>query len=189
MEFFSSLEALAKTDVSEAPWIKKNVEALKGLGCMELLRKVSTNANHLGDALIFSELPQGWQVLTRDRAFATLQQLHRPNHRVFYVRAPRFPSGAPCEVRLLSSHEGEAMEGVLVDVSATGAAIRANQALPRGSEISLACEAFDSLRSGFVVDAVEEPDGQRLLRISFKRVRKRVASEPSGSSEARGRTA
>ena len=180
-EFLSGLEAVGQSDVTEAAWIRSNLERLRGLTGDDLLREITRNPNNLGDTIIFCETPENWDILTRDRAFIVLQQSRQIARQIFMVRAPRFPAAEQCTVAL--PDDMTPRSGKLVNASATGAMLVMKEPLEVDTSLALtAKETFLETRNGFVV-GVEGAGRDWHVRVSFKtRKRKppgRVAAPPA----------
>jgi hypothetical protein len=144
---------LAESDVSEADWISRNLSTLRQLHGYELLQFVGRHPDPLGDTIIFGEVPEGWDLLTRDRAFAILQRQHRPEMRVYFVRSPRYVVNRPCTIWLAqSSKSDQKIEGFLVNQSATGVAILTKERLGDvGRRLFFSSEQFDDDQKGIII--------------------------------------
>ena len=177
--FIASLETLRNSDVSEADWLGSNLESLKRLTGIDFLRRIAKNPNALGDAIIFWETPEDWHILTRDRAFTVLHRSHRDDQRVFIVRAPRLAEEMNCMVTP-AKHHATPLPGKLINSSATGAMILADQPLGLQTPVSIVSSAFSGPRPGSLVG--EEMVGTQWgLRVSFKGSRPKPPSRDSGT--------
>jgi hypothetical protein len=177
--FLSSLETVSNSDVTEAAWIKDNIESLKLLEGVDFLRKIAKNPNSLGDAIIFWETPSDWDILTRDRAFSVLQATYRSHRRVFAVRAPRFKGETKCTLKP-SSRDSALIPGRLANASATGAMVITAEPFDLGTILSVSSDVLTGQRSGRLVGT--EPLGSEWgLRLSFKNMR----SKPKPPAPAR----
>jgi hypothetical protein len=121
--FVASLETLAAARRAESEWIKANLETLRQLEGKALHEFVGKHAGHVGDPIIFWEVPDGWTILSRDRTFEILRDAHRTEIKFFMVRIPRKQSGEACTLEL----EGiaDAVEGTLDNYNSKGARIHA----------------------------------------------------------------
>jgi hypothetical protein len=114
---------LASGRYAESGWLKNNLEHLRTLEGKALLEFIGKHPGHVGDLIIFWEVPDGWTILSRDRAFQILTDKHRNEIDFFMVRMPRYTSSKACKLR----HESEAaeIEGVLDNYNSQGARIHA----------------------------------------------------------------
>jgi hypothetical protein len=113
----------ARPPLKESPWFKENLERLHALEGKPLQEFLSKHPGQVGDLIIFWEVPDGWTVLSRDRAFRILRDEHREEIEFFMVRIPRKDSGNPCALR----PEGDAaeFEGTLDNYNSQGARVHA----------------------------------------------------------------
>jgi hypothetical protein len=121
--FLASAKTLAEAGLAESKWLKKNLETLKALEGKGLHEFLGKHPGHVGDAIIFWEVPDGWTILSRDRAFRILRDEHRKEVGFFMVRIPREKSGKPCVLR--PADAAEDVEGTLDNYNSQGARVYA----------------------------------------------------------------
>jgi hypothetical protein len=121
--FLASATTLASGRYAESDWLKNNLAHLRTLEGKALLEFIGKHPGHVGDLIIFWEVPDGWTILSRDRAFQILTDKHRNEIDFSMVRIPRDISSEACKLR----HEGEAaeVEGVLDNYNSQGARVHA----------------------------------------------------------------
>lgn len=111
---------------AESKWLKANLPHMHAAQGKALLELIGKRPNHVGDIVIFWEVPDGWTILTRDGAFIDLRDAHREQLEVYIVRLPRYKNGGECEVRY--ERNGEKFDGDLLDYTAKGARVRVTSA-------------------------------------------------------------
>jgi hypothetical protein len=122
-KFLAAAVALGGANCSESKWLRDNYDFLEAAHGKALLELLGRHRDHVSDIVIFWEVPDGWTILTRDRAFRKMQKKLRNNAlKVYDLRLPRHPSDRECVVRLESAPEEG---GVLINHNAKGARIRA----------------------------------------------------------------
>lgn len=121
--FLAWLNTLAVSDCDERDWLSKNLKTLSSLEGKALHGFIAEHPGHVGDAIIFSEVPDGWTILSRDKAFQILKNKYRDGIEFFMVRIPRQASGKACKLR----PEGAAddVEGILDNYNSRGARVHA----------------------------------------------------------------
>lgn len=82
-------------------------------GLDQVLPKVLDNPNAFGDVLIFLEVPQGWEILTRDRAHELLTKKGPRQVALKWIRPVRFQRQEPITIE----RDGTSVQGTTVNVS------------------------------------------------------------------------
>ena len=122
-DFLASAKTLGAADCSESKWLRENYSRLENAHGKALLDLLGKHRDHVSDLVIFWEVPDGWTILTRDRAFGILQEALRKEVKVYTLRLPRDASGKKCRVRPQAVPEAE---GVLINYNAKGARVSAD---------------------------------------------------------------
>lgn len=125
-DFLAAAGTVSRSDCSESTWLKANLHRLEDTHGKALLDLMGRHRDYVSDIVIFWEVPEGWTILTRDRAFAFMQKAHRDVAnvvKVYNLRLPREASGAKCLIQPQAAPE---TEGVLVNYTAKGARVRAD---------------------------------------------------------------
>jgi len=122
-DFLAAAETLSRSNCSESKWLKENLPRLEAAHGKALLDLMGEHRDYVSDIVIFWEVPDGWTILTRDRAFGILQEALRDEVKVYTLRLPREASGEKCQVRPQAAPEAE---GVLINYNAKGARISAD---------------------------------------------------------------
>jgi hypothetical protein len=121
--FLASTTTLAQAGCAESKWLKNNLETLRKLEGKALHEFLGKHPGHLGDSIIFWEVPDGWSILSRDIAFQTLRDEHRKEIEFLMVRIPRKESGNSCKIRPQGSDDE--VDGVLDNYNSRGARVHA----------------------------------------------------------------
>lgn len=165
LDFLASATTLASARREESLWIKNNLMRLQAARGKSLLELVGSHPGHMGDLIIFWEVPDRWTVLTRDYTFKILQKAHREKIRVYMVRLPRLSSGGRCRVRFPTAEKD--VEGVLINYNAKGARIRAPlTSVKKAQTVTVTAPEFGSARVGDV--AYLDPNDQFVFAVKFK---------------------
>ena len=136
--FESSVRMLSKKRVSEKKALGSALEKL--VGCQdsfEYLSTVAEDPNAFGDILIFFEVPDGWSLLTKDRAFRFLNEHHGSRLEVLMVRFPRESHVHSCKVR---TESGQVADGTfhVQNVSPHGLLVDGTKPLgPVGTKVAV----------------------------------------------------
>jgi hypothetical protein len=126
--FIASVGTLARAGREESKWLKNNLPLLEKARGKELMQILGDHPGHVGDPVIFWEVPDGWTILTRDLTFKILQKAHRKEQiKACILRLPREEGGGECTI--LPDSSAEEIKGILLNHNAQGARIRA----PKGS--------------------------------------------------------
>lgn len=142
-DFLASVETLAAAHREESKWLKENRELLWAAHGKALMEILGEHPGHVGDPVIFWEVPDSWTVLTRDLTFRILQKMHRKEIKVYILRLPREASGGKCTV--LPEATTQEVEGILIDHNAQGARVRAPAAsVKRGRRVTIKAREFES---------------------------------------------
>jgi hypothetical protein len=99
-EFLDAADTLSRARREESAWLGKHMDDMRQAEGKSLLELIGRHPGHVGDLVIFWEVPDGWTVLTRDRTFRILQKAHRSGIKVHILRLPRTEGGGSCRVRL-----------------------------------------------------------------------------------------
>jgi hypothetical protein len=143
-EFLNSADALASSDCSESKWLRGNRHRLKEARGKALLELMGEHRDHVSDIVIFWEVPDGWTILTRDRAFGVMRkELPRKGIEVYNLRLPREESGNKCQVR---PHAAPEAKGILTNYNAKGARVSADpvfvKKLRKREQVTISAEEF-----------------------------------------------
>jgi hypothetical protein len=149
-DFLASAETLSGANCAESPWFKANLPLMKDAQGKALLELIGKHPNHVGDLVIFWEVPDGWTLLTRDRCFRKLRDAHRKQLEVYMVRLPRRMNGGECLVRYKG--DGEGFVGDLLDYTAKGARISVTSTYVRdGARVIISSKKYMRERRGKVL--------------------------------------
>lgn len=145
-DFLAAAETLSRSDCSESKWLKENLHRLEAAHGKALLDLMGQHRDNVSDIVIFWEVPEGWTILTRDRAFGILQEAHRDKVnvvKVFNLRLPREASGQKCLAQPKAAPEAE---GVLINYNAKGARISADpvfvKKLRKREQVTISAKEF-----------------------------------------------
>ncbi|MDT7808673.1 MAG: hypothetical protein QOJ70_2486 [Acidobacteriota bacterium] len=148
-DFLKAASTIAEGKFAESRWMAANLPRLRNTRGKALLEFIGKHPNPVGDIVIFWEVPDGWTLLTRDRAFKALRKAHRKKLKVYTVRLPRLDSGGQCGVRLETN--GAGVGGVLLNYNAKGALINASLAgVKKGARVVVTADEFGHERRGEV---------------------------------------
>jgi hypothetical protein len=118
----------------------ERLRAARGKSLQSILGK---HPAHVGDLVIFQEVPNRWVILTRDDTFRILQKAHRDKMKVFKVRRLREEGGERCKVQRPAA--GEEVEGVLINRNENGVRVRAPlSAVRKRQEVTIAAPMLGS---------------------------------------------
>jgi hypothetical protein len=149
-DFLDSAETLAGANRAESPWLSTNLQRMRDAPGKALLELIGKHPNHVGDLVIFWEVPDGWTILTRDRTFSILRDEHREQLEVYMVRLPRRKNGGECRIRY--EGDGEGFGGDLLDFNAKGARISVASTYVRdGARVIISSEKYIRERRGKVL--------------------------------------
>jgi hypothetical protein len=168
-DFLASATTLAGAKREESRHIKKILDRLKTIEGKALLELLGKHRAHVGDLIIFWEVPDGWTILSRDLTFKILSDKHRPSIDFYMVRLPRIQSDAPCKLRpddMLSD-----VDGVLVNHNAKGARIRApSVTVKERQRVTVTADEFRTNRVGEVseFDTQSDQTPQSSFGLRFK---------------------
>lgn len=122
-DFLASAKTLGAADCSESKWLRENYSRLDDAHGKALLDLMGEHRDYVSDIVIFWEVPDGWTILTRDRAFGILQEALRDKVKVYTLRLPRDASGQEC---LIQPAAAPGAEGILINYNAKGARVSAD---------------------------------------------------------------
>jgi hypothetical protein len=164
-ELLAAAHTLAGARREESAWLLKNIERLLMAEGKPLLELMGRHPGHVGDLIIFWEVPDGWKVLTRDRTFRILKEAHREEIEVHILRLPRMEGSGKCQVRFQNAEEE--FEGVLVNYTAKGARVRLPSVVVRRRDlVTITAPELGSSRVGEVIHLVK---ADQSFGVKFKR--------------------
>jgi len=149
-DFLLSIKTIAQARREESEYLTRKLPEFETLNGIELLRCLGEKPHHVGDVVIFWEVPGKWTVLTKDRSFSLLREAHRRDLGVFIVRARRYPCEEPCSIARREGGE-ESFAGVLKNYSASGALLSLPGAVLRAHEKVQLRSAIVGIRDARVV--------------------------------------
>jgi len=117
--FLATAVTLAGANREESPHIEKILDRLQTTEGKPLLELLGKHRAHVGDPLIFWEVPEGWTILSRDLTFKIFRDKHRTDIDFYMVRLPRIKSDTDCMFRL--GRETINIPGTLLNHNAKGA--------------------------------------------------------------------
>lgn len=169
--FIATATTLANANRDESPRLKRILERIKVSQGKELSGLLGKHRAHVGDLIIFWEVPDGWTILSRDLTFKILKE-HRPEVDFFMVRLPRITSDTSCKI-LIGGMPTEA-EGTLLNHNEKGARISApSVTVKKGQRVTVTSPELPSERSGDVSEfppgADREPQSSFGLRFKIRK--------------------
>ena len=161
-KFIDSLTIVAGAGCKESKWLKANLQTLQSLEGKALQEFIGTNPDKVGDTIIFWEVPDGWTILSRDKAFQVLTDKQRNAVGFYMVRIPRNESGKNCTLRF--EGETDQVNGILDNYNSKGARVHAaGMTVRENQQIDIECSEL-SLRTGKVTKfqkPLSEDEAQR----------------------------
>jgi hypothetical protein len=113
-EFIGTLRILANANREESPYLLSRLAGIDTWTSVDLRGEICTRPGAYGDLLIFSEAPDHWTILTRDRTFSLLRSIRGGAVKIRTVRFPRIVVNEPCSLRRPDGTQGE---GTLMNFS------------------------------------------------------------------------
>lgn len=157
--FLATAVTLAGAGRDESRHINRILDRLQTTEGKALLELLGKHRAHVGDPLIFWEVPEGWTILSRDVTFKIFRDKHRTDIDFYMVRLPRIRSDTACTFRL--NGETTNISGTLLNHNAKGARIHArSMSVKQGQSVTVTSAEFQHDREGHVspYDDQSDPD-------------------------------
>ncbi|MEK6280362.1 MAG: PilZ domain-containing protein [Acidobacteriota bacterium] len=136
---------------------------LKERQCWKLVGK---HPGHVGDLIIFWEVPDAWTILTRDSSFKILKEAHRKNLTVYKVRRPRLPSGRDCVIH--TSRLAQPYKGILINYNSEGVRVKVPKVIVKpGEVVTITAPEFGDAQDGEVVYLDKKDKSVFALKFKF----------------------
>lgn len=125
--FEQAVRCLVGTRVSEKAVLTNKLPLLIDcVNAFSYLQTITASPNAFGDILILSEVPDHWSILTKDYAFAKLQQDQQRDIEVLKVRLPKRKVRGACQVRI-DSGEPHIIKAQLENMSSRDIGLRSTE--------------------------------------------------------------